>query len=108
MSSFLVFISYSRDGGTEMAEKLYNWIQNEIGFPVFFDTSSIKYGHTWKSLITHSLDSCFAVIVLLSESSVKSVYVTYEWSYAMGRNKKIIPLIIDEKLNKGDIPDFLR
>jgi hypothetical protein len=105
--SSLVFISYSR-ANSDKANAVHQFIQEEVGFPAFLDTSNIEMGHAWKSLINNSLDTCFAVVVLLSGTAAESNYVTYEWAYAKGKGKKIIPLVIDAKLSRDKVNEFLK
>jgi hypothetical protein len=33
------------------------------------------------------------VILILSPSAIESAYVTYEWAYALGRNRRLIPIL---------------
>lgn len=107
MAGTSLFISYSRTD-TEYAKNLYKWLVTEVGISTFWDFQGLKVGHAWKDTIRASLDTSFAVIVLVSRASMNSQYVTYEWAYAQGQKKYIITLIIDPEfdLNK-ELHSFL-
>lgn len=40
-----------------------------------------------------ALRGCRAVIILITPDSTRSQYVAYEWSYALGLGKEIIPIL---------------
>jgi hypothetical protein len=53
-------------------------------------------GLEWRQEIERRIAECQAVLVALSEHSVTSPYVTFEWSYALGKGKPIIPLKLSD------------
>ena len=53
-------------------------------------------GTDWREGIERGISGSFAVLVALSQHSAASSYVTYEWAYALGKGKLIIPVKIDE------------
>lgn len=61
---------------------------------VWRDRSSLLAGSDWRLGIERGITESIAVLVALSENSAASPYVTYEWAYAMGKGKAIIPLIL--------------
>ena len=85
-----VFISYStRDhhfaelAGLKLAEEsIYLWR----------DQGQLRAGNDWRSGIEKGIADSIAVVVALSDNSVESPYVTFEWAYALGKGKTIIPL----------------
>jgi|GEM_PF-3375136 len=89
-----VFISYShRDG--DFADLLKLKLEQR-GFIVYLDIDSLTPGKKWKPKIDELIDEVNLVLLVLSPRSKSSEYVTYEWSYAMGRRKMVLPIIIEE------------
>lgn len=101
-----IFISYSRHD-TRHAERLHNWVSNELGLPAFYDKKTIKDGHAWRTLIKHWLDTSVVILVLVSKKSMESHNVTFEWSYALGRGIQPISLVIDSELTNNEVNQFL-
>jgi len=85
-----VFLSYS-SGDNFFAEMLAIKLK-EAGFTIWRDQGSIRAGDDWRQTIEEGIKECMAVIVALSATSVDSAYVTYEWAYASGMGKPIIPV----------------
>lgn len=89
-----VFISY--DSKHEVFAELVTMKLEKEGIEVWKDTYQIAAGMEWKNEIDQGLMNCNIIIVLLNEISSKSSYVTYEWAFALGKSKHIIPLLIEE------------
>jgi hypothetical protein len=66
------------------------------GINVWRDQDQLRAGNDWRTGIEHGITGSIAMIVALSESSVASSYVTFEWAYALGQGKTVIPLKIGE------------
>jgi hypothetical protein len=49
-------------------------------------------GTDWRDGIEQGIAESIAVLVALSPNSADSSYVTYEWAYALGSGKPIVPL----------------
>lgn len=89
-----VFLSYSRKDSffAELAKiKLA-----EAGIVLWQDLHNLKAGNDWQLGIEEGISGSIAVIVALSEHSVRSGFVTYEWAYALGQGKTVIPLKLNE------------
>jgi hypothetical protein len=87
-----VFLSYSVKDYffAELAEiKLA-----EHGIQLWRDQDQLRAGTDWRQGIEYGIADSVAVIVALSPNSADSSYVTYEWAYALGRGKSIVPLKI--------------
>jgi len=85
-----VFLSYSRKDHyfAELADiKL-----SEAGIKLWRDQGQLRPGSDWRFGIERGIASSIAVIVALSENSADSSYVTFEWAYAMGKRKPVVPL----------------
>jgi len=91
-----LFISYARVDETYVvpfAEQL-----QKLGIDIWFD-KQIAPGANWDDSIQDALDECDKMVIIATEASMNSEYVTHEWSYFMGAQKPIFPLIIN-----GQIP----
>ena len=89
-----VFLSYSTKDHyfADLAEiKLA-----EAGIVLWRDRSQLRAGADWQSGIERGIADCFAVLIALSANSAESSYVTYEWAYALGNGKTVIPMKLSE------------
>jgi hypothetical protein len=89
-----VFISYNSKN-EDFAELVKLKLEKEE-IQVWKDTNQIQAGTEWRNEIDHGLLNCEIIIVLLNQVSTKSPYVTYEWAFALGNGKTIIPILIEE------------
>jgi hypothetical protein len=87
-----VFISYQH-ADYAFASNL-RYVLHENGFEAWLDDKSISPGDRYRQHIEDGLSGSFAVVVIVTPESHTSEYVTYEWSYALGKGKKIIPLLV--------------
>lgn len=88
-----VFLSYAR-ANIEFAKLISDKLEEEY-LSVWIDQDDLHLGDNWKEAIDEGIKSSFLILVLLSPASYKSTYVTYEWAFAMGLDKKIIPLLLE-------------
>lgn len=102
MAEDTIFFSYSRDN-SEFALKLAKSLR-EAGAKVWLDQLDIKPGNRWDESVESALKSSNTLLVVLSESSVKSDNVLDEVSYALEENKKVVPVLMEN----CDIPFRLR
>jgi CheY-like chemotaxis protein len=89
-----IFLSYNSKN-EDFAELVKMKLEKE-DFQVWKDTSQIGIGTEWRNEIDQGLLNCNAVIVLLNQVSTKSPYVTYEWAFALGNGKTIIPILTED------------
>jgi len=87
-----VFLSYSTHDH-HFAELLQLKLAGE-NVEVWRDRGQLRVGTDWRLGIDQGIDASDAVLVALSDNSADSAYVTYEWAYAMGRNKPVLPLVL--------------
>ena len=64
----------------------------EAGISLWRDQGKLVAGTDWRQGIENGISNSLAVLVALSESSTTSSYVTFEWAYAIGKGKPVIPL----------------
>lgn len=86
-----IFISYSHDD-EEYAHRLEKALVKK-GFKVWLD-DRIDFGTEWPRVIQERLDSCKILILIMSPSSSKSIWVQNELSRAQRKRKIIYPLLL--------------
>jgi hypothetical protein len=94
-----VFISYAHDD-FEFAENLKQRLEKS-GFGVWMDSEGIRLGEDWREEIDVAIEDSFVLLLIISPNSMSSPYVTYEWSFALGAHKNVLPILyqaIDSKL----------
>jgi serine/threonine protein kinase len=68
---------------------------------------NLDYGANWDEALDKMLDDCDMLLLIVTETSIASYYVTYEWSYFLGMKKPIIPLLREEDVGKLSLPHQL-
>jgi TIR domain/HEAT repeats len=99
-----IFISCS-NADKIRAKELYDRLNSNFGSWLF--TEKLPGGTRWSLEIDEALSKASALLVLISTSSVVSQWVTYEWSFALGRNTPVIPLQIED-VERNKIHDKLK
>lgn len=95
-----VFISYSHQNKDKL-DSLLSLLKangfNDTGDhqDIWYD-NDIKAGDLWRPEIDTALNEAFAVVVIVTSESMKSPYVTYEWSWAVGSGTRLIPLLLKD------------
>ena len=85
-----VFLSYSKKDH-HFAELLRLKLR-EADIEVWQDTRNISVGTGWAKGIEDAIQASTLVIVAMSANSCESAYVTFEWSFALGMGRNLIPL----------------
>jgi len=85
-----IFISYSRTD-ENFARHLAGDL-DRLGANIWIDVDDIPAGMKWSTAIQEGLDSCEAMIVIISPESMKSRNVEDEWQSFLGKNKLLIPV----------------
>ena len=89
-----VFLSYAAEDHFFAGLAVVTLAAAEI--ELWRDIHQIAAGSEWREGIETEISNCLAVVVALSPHSAKSAYVTYEWAYALGKGKPVIPLKLSE------------
>ncbi|MGD1892588.1 MAG: TIR domain-containing protein [Cyclobacteriaceae bacterium] len=89
-----VFISYS-SSDNDFAELMKMKLE-QSSINVWRDVHEISAGEVWRNEIDYGLLNSDTIIVILNKNSANSSYVTYEWSFALGNGKNIIPILMEE------------
>src|SRR4029079_1435321 len=85
-----VFISYStKDAGFADLAKMK--LKAE-GVDVWLDHEDLRGGDEWREAIDRGIAKSDALLVILTPASCASSYVTYEWGFALGMGKRVIPI----------------
>jgi serine/threonine protein kinase len=95
-----LFISYAckdEDFVHALVQELQNY---NVAFWV---DKNIEYGSAWDETIDNQLADCDAILVIVTPDSMKSPYVTYEWSYFIGANKPVLPFVPNFALDSLDM-----
>jgi TIR domain len=88
-----IFLSYSHKD--YFFAELLGFKLSEAAMTLWRDHGSLPAGADWRQGIEKGIAESFAVVVVLSEASSRSPYVTFEWAYALGRGKAVIPVRLD-------------
>src|SRR5436309_3404779 len=90
-----IFISYRHETDSDFAEILIHNIE-KAGFDTWVDTDKLHAGEDWGAEIDEAIKEALALIVIMSPKAKASEYVTYEWSFALGAEKKVIPVMFKQ------------
>jgi hypothetical protein len=86
-----VFISYAREDRSFAQEIVRRLKQSDV--TIWRDIEDLRGGDHWQQHIDDALTRAEALIVVMSPSATQSQYVTYEWSFALGAGKRVIPVL---------------
>jgi hypothetical protein len=89
-----VFLSYSRKD--HFFAELLEAKLREKDIKVWRDQGQLRPGTDWRGGIERGIAESLAILVALGPNSAESAYVTYEWAYAFGSGKVVIPLKLAE------------
>lgn len=89
-----VFISHDHDDA-DFAELLKLKLEKS-SLNSWIDTERLKIGQDWREEIDQGIENSLAIIVIMTPEARKSEYVTYEWSFAWGKGKKVFPLMLKQ------------
>ncbi len=68
----------------------------EAQISMWRDKNALVAGMDWRQGIELGITNAQVILVALSSNSAESSYVTYEWAYAIGKGKPVIPLKLTE------------
>jgi hypothetical protein len=86
-----VFISYSR--ADEVFARRLATDLDRLGADVWIDVDDIPPGVNWSTAIQQGLDTCDALMLVISPDALTSKNVEDEWQYVRDEGKPIIPLL---------------
>jgi TIR domain len=89
-----IFLSYAHDEtSTALISRLKTQLRTSQ-IPAWVDFIDIKPGESWMASIDDAIRGSFALIIVLTPASSRSDYVTYEWSFALGAEIPVCPLLL--------------
>ena len=105
-----IFISYRRDGGTEVANAIYTALCED--YNIFLDTESLRSG-PYEPKILEKLRGCTDVLLITNATLFDRCHEPEDWinrelGVALERKKNIIPIFVGVDRFPGNIPDTLR
>jgi len=99
-----IFLSYhrnNRDVAKTIKEKL-----EQRGMQVFMAPDDITGGSKFLSVMYKKIESCHAFIALISNDYPTSEYSDHEIGIALGFDKAVLPICIDEKTPYGFLREY--
>ena len=84
-----IFISFSPKDSRHMANMQDHLLQ--IGYKPWIDPNP-RPGQDWRFEIDDAIRSSDAMIVIVTPAAADSVFVTYEWAFALGIGVPVIPV----------------
>jgi predicted nucleotide-binding protein len=87
-----IFISHSKEDG-DFAELLKLRLERE-GYQAWVDSDRLDPGTDWREEIDQGIRGALLVIAVMTPDARISEYVTYEWAFAWGYGKKVIPIML--------------
>lgn len=101
-----VFISYAR--GDERAARELRTNLRDMEITGWMDESDLAAGEAFSKKIRDSLRRASAVIVIVSEESLRSPWVKFELGAAESMGKPIIPILIGSVGIEERLPEWLQ
>ena len=89
-----VFLSYSTKD--HFFAELASIKLAQASIELWRDQGQLRAGTDWRQGIENTISNSLAVLVALSANSAESSYVTFEWAYALGKGKAVIPLRLSQ------------
>src|SRR5690554_6332066 len=88
-----VFISYSR-ADSEFVRKLNNALKRR-GHETWVDWQNIPRGEQWLNEIYSGIENANTFLFVVSRHSLSSEVCNDEIAYALSRNKRVMPLLLE-------------
>ncbi len=87
-----IYIAYHRDD-SDFAARVMRQIE-DAGFRVWMDHERVRAEHIrWRESIDQAIRDAFALLVIISPAARASEQVNYEWTFALGTDIPVIPVI---------------
>ncbi|MEG5205120.1 TIR domain-containing protein, partial [Microcoleus sp. AT13-A6] len=96
---FDAFISYGRADSLAFGRKLYDGLK-EQGLNIWFDQNDIPLGVDFQNQIDDGIEKANNFLFIIAPHSINSPYCGKEIELAIRRNKRIIPLLHVEQIDR--------
>src|SRR5258705_2853059 len=90
----MILLSYSRRDASLV--RAVNDLLIAADQQTFVDTSSIPAGAQWRGAITTNIEECERMFVFWCRHSSQSAEVEKEYSHAIDRQKRVVPIALDQ------------
>jgi len=105
---YTTFLSHAHTD-KKIVDELARWLSEVCGIAVWYDSKNLPVSSKIVSHLSKAVEESKSMILILSESSIRSGWVEEEYNAAMSQrtqfsNFKIIPIRIDE----CEVPSFLQ
>lgn len=92
-----VFISYRREGGSEMARLIYQWLRNQ-GYAAFMDVEDLRSG-PFNTALLDKIGAATDVVVVLPPEGLDRCRQTGDWvrlevAHAIKCGKNVVPVMV--------------
>lgn len=96
-----VFISYAHEQATHDTIEVMKskFEKEEVSY--WQDKDNLRVGQKWAPAIDEAIDNCSAVVTIITPAATASQYVVYEWCFALGRRKPVLPILFEG--NNSDV-----
>ena len=98
-TNFDAFISYGRADSIAFGRKLYERLR-EQGLNIWFDQNDIPLGVDFQNQIDDGIEKADNFLFIIAPHSINSPYCRKEIELAIRRNKRIIPLLHVEQIER--------
>jgi len=98
-TNFDAFISYGRADSLAFGRKLYDRLREE-GLNIWFDQNDIPLGVDFQNQIDDGIEKADNFLFIIAPHSINSPYCGKEIELAIRRNKRIIPLLHVEQVDR--------
>jgi len=98
-TNFDAFISYGRADSLAFGRKLYERLR-EQGLNIWFDQNDIPLGVDFQNQIDDGIEKADNFLFIIAPHSINSPYCGLEIELAIRRNKRIIPLLHVEQIDR--------
>lgn len=95
-----IFISYSRDD-SPIVHPFVEMIQNSLETKCWIDMDGIESGEQFEEKIIDAIERAKIVLFMISDVSIKSIWTKREVNYAESQQKRVVPIVLDNKGLRG-------
>ena len=105
---FHVFLSHAHADNT-FVDGLHSWLSEVAGISTWYDARHLPAGATIATHLADAIAQCRAMIIVLSNASIKSGWVKEEYEAAIGQRTQLKDFrIIPVRAEDCEIPGFLQ
>jgi hypothetical protein len=103
-----IFISYTREN-YDVAQQIYDTLLNRPDIEPWLDVSRLKLV-PYDPEIKKRIEESSYILALISDASLSTRgYVAIEWAYAMEKEKRVLPFLLDRSAeNNPEAPSILK